>query len=196
MMMNWAYEIGLVCEDDDELGMMMNWVLRDPSQLATLDLHQLTTPSPVVDNLPSGSVGLIEQPSPPSPAPARATLDLIAAPVPYDTALAIPEPDAALLSQPLLVVPPAPPLPSHPMVTRLRDGIKQPKVRTDGTIRKIRWLDFFKKPLGSLNADTPGGNNTSVESSFDDAAKTVFPFGSAWTLLSASTLVAFLFFFD
>ena len=25
MMMNWVYEIGLVCEDDDELGMMMNW---------------------------------------------------------------------------------------------------------------------------------------------------------------------------
>ncbi|KAK0598579.1 hypothetical protein LWI29_036019 [Acer saccharum] len=33
MMMNWVYEIGLVCEDDDELG-MMNWLSPDENMPA------------------------------------------------------------------------------------------------------------------------------------------------------------------
>ncbi|KAK0580027.1 hypothetical protein LWI29_035292 [Acer saccharum] len=110
-------------------------VLHDFSQLATLELHQLNTQPAVVDIPPPGSVGLTEQHSPPCLAPAPAILDLVAAPAPHGTAPIVLDPTAAPLPQPLLTVPPAPPLPNHHMTTRLRDGIRQPKIRTDGTIR-------------------------------------------------------------
>ncbi|TXG70530.1 hypothetical protein EZV62_005465 [Acer yangbiense] len=66
--------------------MCLSGVPRDPSQLATLELHQLNTPPAAIDTRPPG-------------------------------------------------IPPTLPLPSHHMTTRLRDGIRQPKVRTDVTIR-------------------------------------------------------------
>ncbi|KAK0591573.1 hypothetical protein LWI29_004256 [Acer saccharum] len=43
MMMNWVYEIGLVCEDDDELG-MMNWMLvmfLGTDQVKTKDIREM-----------------------------------------------------------------------------------------------------------------------------------------------------------
>ncbi|TXG50278.1 hypothetical protein EZV62_022802 [Acer yangbiense] len=114
-------------------------------QLATLELIQLHGSPTAADSQPS--------PTAPAPMPSAAVLprsapvDLALPPVdlalppavldPACPAPASPEPSlvpsAAALVQP--AVPPVPSLPVHHMTTRFRDGIRQPKVRTDGTVR-------------------------------------------------------------
>ncbi|KAK0581443.1 hypothetical protein LWI29_013886 [Acer saccharum] len=113
--------------------------------MATLELLQLHGSSTAADSQPS--------PTAPAPMPSATVLpcsapaDLALPPVdlalppavldPPCPAPASPEPSlvpsAAALDQP--AVPPVPSLPVHHMTTRLRDGIRQPKVRTDGTVR-------------------------------------------------------------
>ncbi|KAK0595333.1 hypothetical protein LWI29_005658 [Acer saccharum] len=98
-----------------------SYVLREHSQLATLDLYQLSSPP---DSVHAPLQGSTDQLSPLCLAPALAVLDIVPTPVPHDTAPVVPEPAAAPLPQHLQPVPHAPLLPSHPMTTRLHDGIR------------------------------------------------------------------------
>ncbi|KAI9194255.1 hypothetical protein LWI28_004474 [Acer negundo] len=130
----------------------------DPAPLATLELHHLHSPSPVeltvLQSSPRPAQALVPPPisvSGPAPQqalPAVSDPSSAAPPAP----LTLPDPDSAAAAPPDLEpssvdplalpaelpsatapLPSSPPLHGHHMITRLRDGVKQPKIRTDGT---------------------------------------------------------------
>ncbi|KAI9198488.1 hypothetical protein LWI28_016750 [Acer negundo] len=137
-------------------------VSHDPAPLATLELHHLNSPShvelTVLQPLPRPAPAPAPVPPPTSvsgPAPPQALLAVsdpssAAPPAP----LTLPDPDSAAAAPPDLEpssvaplalpaelpsstapLPSSLPLHGHHMITRLRDGVRQPKVRTDGTVR-------------------------------------------------------------
>ncbi|KAI9194920.1 hypothetical protein LWI28_010137 [Acer negundo] len=130
----------------------------DPAALAILELHHLHSPSPVeltvLQSSPRPAPALVPPPisvSGPAPQqalPAVSDPSSAAPPAP----LTLPDPDSAAAAPPDLEpssvdplalpaelpsstapLPSSPPLHGHHMITRLRDGVKQPKIRTDGT---------------------------------------------------------------
>ncbi|KAI9154016.1 hypothetical protein LWI28_019918 [Acer negundo] len=134
----------------------------DPAPLATLELHHLHSPSPVeltvLQPSPRPAPALVPPPisvSGPAPQqalPAVSDPSSAAPPAP----LTLPDPDSAAAAPPDLEpssvdplalsaelpsstapLPSSPPLHGHHMITRLRDGVKQPKIRTDGTELKV-----------------------------------------------------------
>ncbi|KAK0605932.1 hypothetical protein LWI29_032358 [Acer saccharum] len=117
------------------------------SQLATLELHPLYASPTAAATEPLSSVSVPPPSAPVSPQLAQPGVDSALpepdlAPPPAVTGLDCPAPvlpessdvpSVSVLDQP--AISPAPPVPIHPMTTRFRDGIRQPKVRTDGTVR-------------------------------------------------------------
>ncbi|KAK0578105.1 hypothetical protein LWI29_005179 [Acer saccharum] len=135
-------------------------VSHDPAPLATLELHHLNSPShveltvlqpsarPTPAHVPPPTS--VSGPAPQQALPAVSDSSSAAPPAP----LTLPGPDFAAAAPPDLepssVAPPtlpvelpsstaplpsSPPLHGHHMITRLRDGVRQPKVRTYGTVR-------------------------------------------------------------
>ncbi|KAI9186979.1 hypothetical protein LWI28_023020 [Acer negundo] len=136
-------------------------VSHDLAPLATLELHHLNSPShveltilqpsprPAPAHVPPPTS--VSGPAPQHALPAVSDSSSAAPPAP----LTLPDPDFAAAAappdlEPSSVAPPAlpaelpsstaplpssPPLHGHHMITRLRDGVRQPKVRTDGTVR-------------------------------------------------------------
>ncbi|KAI9162096.1 hypothetical protein LWI28_023822 [Acer negundo] len=142
----------------------------DPAPLATLELHHLHSPSPVeltvLQSSPRPAPALVPPPisvSGPAPQqalPAVSDPSSAAPPAP----LTLPDPDSAAAAPPDLEpssvdplalpaelpsstapLPSSPPLHGHHMITRLRDGVKQPKIRTDGTTTKIFLINKHPK---------------------------------------------------
>ncbi|KAK0597448.1 hypothetical protein LWI29_025420 [Acer saccharum] len=125
----------------------LNNVQHQSSQLAILELHPLHASPTAAATEPLSSVSVPPPSAPVSPQLAQPGIDSALpepdlAPPPAVTGLdcptlVLPEfsdvPSVSVLDQP--AISPAPPVPIHPMTTRFRDGILQPKVRTDGTVR-------------------------------------------------------------
>ncbi|KAI9169433.1 hypothetical protein LWI28_012304 [Acer negundo] len=117
------------------------------SQLATLELHPLHASPTAAATALLSSVSVPPPSAPVSPQLAQPGVDFALsepdlAPPPAVTGLDCPAPvlpessdvpSVSVLDQP--AISPAPPVPIHPMTTRFRDGIQQPKVHTDGTVR-------------------------------------------------------------
>ena len=117
------------------------------SSLATLELLPLHALPTAAATAPLSSISVQPPPAPLSPQTALPGVDLALpepdlAPPPAVTGLDCPAPvppdsnvvpSLNVLDQP--AISPVPPVPVHPITTRFRDGIRQPKVRTDGTVR-------------------------------------------------------------
>ncbi|KAI9197573.1 hypothetical protein LWI28_000896 [Acer negundo] len=103
-----------------------------PTAAATAPLSSISVPppsAPVSPQLAQPGVGSALPEPDLAPPPAVTGLDCPAPVLPESSDVS----SVSVLDQP--VISPAPPVPIHPMTTRFRDGIRQPKVCTDGNVR-------------------------------------------------------------